>query len=114
MSEMLTSVGAENVQGIYAADDTMISGAIAALKGQGIDPKPLFITSIGNTELGNPMVKSGELDGTVFQSSAWDGENAVILASQVLSGEEVEENLFMPSVKVTEDNASDPEVTPNW
>ena len=113
-SEMLTSVGADKVQGIYAADDTMVAGAIAALKGQGIDPKPLFITSIGNTKLGNPMVKSGELDGTVFQSSAWDGENAITLAAQVLAGEKVEENLFMPSVKVTEANASDPEVAPNW
>jgi ribose transport system substrate-binding protein len=113
-SEMLTSVGADNVQGIYAADDTMVSGAIAALKGRGIDPEPLYITSIGNTRLGNPMVKSGELDGTVFQSSAWDGEHAVTLASQVLSGEQVEEDLFMPSVKVTKDNAADPEVAPNW
>ena len=113
-SEMLTSVGASNVQGIYAADDTMVAGAIAALKAQGIDPKPLFITSIGNTKLGNPLVIDGELDGTVFQSSSWDGENAINVAASVLNGDEVEEDLFMPSVKVTEANASDPEVAPEW
>jgi hypothetical protein len=70
----------------------MVAGAIAALKAQGIDPKPLFITSIGNTKLGNPLVIDGELDGTVFQSSSWDGENAINVAADVLNGDEVEED----------------------
>jgi ribose transport system substrate-binding protein len=113
-SEMLTAVGAENVGGIYAADDTMVAGAIDALKARDIDPEPLHITSIGNTKLGNPLVVSGELDGTVFQSSSWDGRNAVVVADQVLSGEELTEDLFMPSVKVTAENAEDPEVAPEW
>lgn len=113
-SEMLTAAGANKVQGIYAADDTMVAGAIDALKSQGLDVKKMLITSIGNTKLGNPLVVNGELDGTVFQSSAWDGQNAVTLAAKVLDGEEVDGDLFMPSVKVTEANASDPEVTPNW
>jgi ribose transport system substrate-binding protein len=113
-SEMLTAVGAENVGGIYAADDTMVAGAIDALKARDIDPEPLHITSIGNTELGNPLVVSGELDGTVFQSSSWDGRNAIVVADQVLNGEELTEDLFMPSVKVTAENAEDPDVAPEW
>jgi ribose transport system substrate-binding protein len=113
-SEMLTSVGADNVQGIYAADDTMVAGAIDALKARDIDPSSLIITSIGNTFLGNPLVISGDLYGTVFQSSSWDGENAVVVAHNVLTGAPVEENLFMPSVKVTESNASDAAVAPEW
>lgn len=113
-SEMLTSVGADKVQGIYAADDTMVAGAIDALKAQGIDPKALIITSIGNTKLGNPLVTDGDLDGTVFQSSSWDGQHAITLANDVLAGKDVEPNLFMPSVKVTKDNASDPSVAPEW
>jgi ribose transport system substrate-binding protein len=114
VSEMLTSVGAENVQGIYAADDTMVAGAIDALKARGIDPESLIITSIGNTTLGNPLVVSGALDGTVFQSSSWDGENAVVLAYSVLTGGTYEKDLFMPSVKVTIANATDPSVAPEW
>lgn len=114
VSEMLTSVGAENVDGIYAADDTMVAGAIDALKARGIDPEPLHITSIGNTFLGNPLVVSGELDGTVFQSSSWDGENAVRLAHAVLTDGDYESELFMPSVKVTAENADDPAVAPEW
>ena len=114
VSEMLTAVGPENVDGIYAADDTMVAGAIDALKARDIDPEPLYITSIGNTFLGNPLVASGELDGTVFQSSSWDGENAARLAHAVLTGADYEENLFMPSVKVTAENADDPSVAPEW
>lgn len=114
-SEMLTEVGPDNVDGLYAADDTMVAGAIDALKARGIDPEPLVITSVGNTELGNPLVKSGELDGTVFQSSSWDGENAAATAHEVLT-ENPEERIvrFMPNVKVTQENADDPEVAPEW
>ncbi len=114
-SEMLTAAGgAKNVQGLYAADDTMVAGAIDALKARGVDPKSMLITSIGNTKLGNPLVVNGQLDGTIFQSSEWDGRNAVVLADKVLSGEEITDDLFMPSEKVTADNATDPSVAPNW
>jgi ribose transport system substrate-binding protein len=114
-SEMITAVGAENIGGVYAADDTMVAGVIDALKARDINPADLIITSIGNTFLGNPLVLSGELDGTVFQSSSWDGENAAVVAHQILTGSPSERVvLFMPSVKVTEGNASDPSVAPEW
>ena len=113
-SEMLTAVGAKNVQGIFAADDTMVAGAIDALKSQGIDPKSLIITSIGNTKLGNPLVESGDLDGTVFQSSVWDGGHAAELAGDVLTGKPYEKNTFMPSVIVDKDNVDSPDVEPEW
>jgi ribose transport system substrate-binding protein len=114
-SEMITAVGAENIQGVYAADDTMVAGVIDALKARDIDPASLVITSIGNTFLGNPLVVSGELDGTIFQSSSWDGENAAQTAYDVLTGSGSERVVkFMPSVKVTFDNADDPSVAPEW
>ena len=114
-SEMITAVGAENIGGVYAADDTMVAGVIDALKARDIDPASLIITSIGNTFLGNPLVISGELDGTVFQSSSWDGENAASLAYQILTGgDDGRVVLFMPSVKVTADNSTDPSVAPEW
>jgi ribose transport system substrate-binding protein len=114
-SEMITAVGAENIQGVYAADDTMVAGVIDALKARDIDPATLIITSIGNTFLGNPLVASGELDGTVFQSSSWDGEKAVTVAHEVLTSQPSERIVeFMPSVKVTADNADDPSVAPEW
>lgn len=114
-SEMITAVGAENIGGVYAADDTMVAGVIDALKARDIDPASLIITSIGNTFLGNPLVKAGELDGTVFQSSSWDGEHAATVAYDVLTGSPAERIVeFMPSVKVTADNADDSSVAPEW
>ena len=119
-SEMLTSVGPDNVQGIYAADDTMVAGAIDAAKAQGLDVDGLIITSIGNTFLGNPLVASGELDGTVFQSSSWDGENAVVGIYRAMTGDtslgrdDDGSVLYMPNPKVTADNADDPSVAPEW
>ena len=117
-SEMLTAVGVENVQGMYAADDTMVAGGIAALEARGLNVEDFIITSIGNTFLGNPLVVDGKLDGTVFQSSSWDGENAVIGMYKVLSGEIAagsdRVSLYMPNPKVTIDNATDPSVAPEW
>jgi ribose transport system substrate-binding protein len=114
-SEMITAVGAENIGGAYAADDTMVAGVIDAFKARGMDISDLLITSIGNTFLGNPLVESGELDGTVFQSSSWDGENAARTIHEVLTenpGERIVR--FMPDVKVTAENADDPAVAPEW
>ena len=119
-SEMLTAVGVENVQGMYAADDSMIAGGIDALKARDLDPADFFITSIGNTFLGNPLVISGELDGTVFQSSSWDGENAVVGIYRAMTGDtslgrdDDGSVLYMPNPKVTIDNATDPSVAPEW
>lgn len=114
-SEMITAVGVENIGGVYAADDTMVAGVIDALKARDIDPASLIITSIGNTFLGNPLVLSGELDGTVFQSSSWDGENAATVAHEILTNAPSERLVaFMPSVKVTAENADDPSVAPEW
>ena len=116
-SEMITAQGLENIGGIYAADDSIAAGAIAALESRGVVAADYFITSIGNTFLGNPLVISGSLDGTVFQSSSWDGENATRLMYAVLTGEIAEgdrEVKFMPSVKVTAGNAADADVAPEW
>lgn len=119
-SEMITAVGAENVQGIYAADDTMVAGAIDAAKAQGLDLDSLIITSIGNTFLGNPLVEAGELDGTVFQSSSWDGENAVVGIFRAMTGDtslgrdDQGSVLYMPNPKVTIENWNDPSVAPEW
>lgn len=114
-AEMITAVGAENIQGVFAADDTMVAGAIDALRARDIDPTDMIITSIGNTFLGNPLVLEGSLDGTAFQSSSWDGENAVTLAYEVLTEDPGERIVrFMPDVKVTAENADDPSVAPEW
>ncbi|MDA9114596.1 sugar ABC transporter substrate-binding protein [Pontimonas sp.] len=119
-SEMLTAVGVENVGGMYAADDSMVAGGIDAFKARDLDPKDYIITSIGNTFLGNPLVASGELMGTVFQSSSWDGENAVVGIYRAMTGDtslgrdDDASVLYMPNPTVTIDNWDAADVTPEW
>jgi ribose transport system substrate-binding protein len=114
-SEMITAVGIENIDGAYAADDTMVAGVIDAFKARDMAVEDLLITSIGNTFLGNPLVISGELDGTVFQSSSWDGENAARTMYEILTTDPADRLVaFMPDAKVTAENAEDPAVAPEW
>jgi ribose transport system substrate-binding protein len=116
-AEMLAAEGVENIGGIYAADDSMVDGAVKALEALGEDASEYYITGIGNTVLGNPLVKEGKMYGTVFQSSGWEGENAPEYMHRVLTGEIAKGDrvtAYMPSVKVTAENADDPEVAPEW
>ena len=116
-ADMISAEGIENIGGIYAADDSMVDGAVQALEDLGEDASDYFITGIGNTKLGNPLVKEGKMYGTVFQSSVWEGENAPEYMHRVLTGEIAKGDrvtAYMPSVKVTAENADDPEVEPEW
>lgn len=120
VSEMITSVGIENVKGFYGADDTMAVGAIDALEARGSDPTDFFIVGLGHTFLGNEALLAGKLDGTVFQSSAWDGENAVVgiyraITGQTTLGRDDEGSvLYMPTPTVTAENVNDPAVAPTY
>lgn len=106
-SEMLTSLGAENIDAIYAVDDTMAAGAIEAMENRGIDPTTIPVVGTGNTELGQPNVLSGKQYATLFQSPVWDGENAVKYIVEAIKGNALEANYFMPVPAITKDNAAD-------
>ncbi|MDJ0324635.1 sugar ABC transporter substrate-binding protein [Cryobacterium sp. PH31-AA6] len=106
-SELLTSLGAENIDAIYAVDDTMAAGAIEAMENRGIDPTTIPVVGTGNTKLGQPNVLSGKQYATLFQSPVWDGENAVKYIVEAIKGNSLDANYFMPVPEVTKDNAAD-------
>lgn len=106
-SEMLTSLGEENIDAIYAVDDTMAAGAIEAMENRGIDPTTIPVVGTGNTELGQPNVLSGKQYATLFQSPVWDGENAVTYIVDAIDGKTLEPNYFMPIPEITKDNAAE-------
>ena len=121
VSEMISAVGGiENVKGFYGADDTMAVGAIAALEARGLDASEFYVTGLGHTYLGNEALLAGKLDGTVFQSSAWDGENAVVGIYRAITGDtelgrdDEGSVLYMPTPVVTSENVDDPEVSPTY
>ena len=119
MSEML-SANEGQIQGCYGADDTMAVGCIAAVEARGLDAEAFFVTGLGHTFLGNEALLAGTLDGTVFQSSAWDGENAVVGIYRAITGDtqlgrdDEGSVLYMPTPVVTSENVDDPEVAPTY
>ena len=110
-SELLTRFGSQ-VNGIYAQDDTMASGAVEAIKSRGINPSTIAIVGCGNTKLGQANVLSGAQYGTLFQSPVWDGSNALDLINKVMLGQKTPTNVFMPMPEVTKVNAS--KYQPEW
>ncbi len=67
MQQAATALGKDGFDAVYAANDGMAGGVIAALKGQGIDPKPLTITGQDAEVTGLQNIVAGNLLMTVYQ-----------------------------------------------
>ncbi|OUS93225.1 sugar ABC transporter substrate-binding protein [Rhodococcus sp. NCIMB 12038] len=109
-SELVTRFG-DQINGVYAQDDTMAAGVVEAMKNRGIDPASRIIVGCGNTVLGQANVLAGAQYGTLFQSPIWDGEYAINTIADVIEKKTVSDT-FMPMPLVTQDNAS--QYPPEW
>jgi D-xylose transport system substrate-binding protein len=121
MDQAITAIGADKINGVYAANDGTAGGAIAAMKGAGIDPIPP--TTGQDAELAAiQRIIAGEQGMTIYKAIKPEAELAAELAVALLSGEEpatdVEqttvnnEAMDVPSyllepVVVTKDNIND-------
>jgi D-xylose transport system substrate-binding protein len=66
MEQAITALGKDGFAGVYSANDGMASGAIAAMKGAGIDPTTRPITG-GDAELAAiQRIVSGEQYSTIY------------------------------------------------
>ena len=89
---------------IYAHNDEMALGAIAALKAAGKDPKQYTIVGIdGVQEEVVNAIKAGEMSATF--KYPWLGEEAMQTAHDVLTGKTVEKKQTLPTERVTAENA---------
>src|SRR3954449_2316785 len=80
MEQAITALGKNGFAGVYSANDGMASGAIAALKGAGIDPKTRPITG-GDAELAAiQRIVSGEQYSTIYLTINKQAESAAELA----------------------------------
>jgi len=84
MEQAITALGKSGFSGVYSANDGMASGAIAAMKGAGIDPKQRPITG-GDGELAAlQRIVIGEQYSTIYltinKQAAASAELAVALA----------------------------------
>ena len=88
MEQAITSVGKDEIKGVYAANDGTAGGAIAAMKAAGIDPKEVPVTGQDAELTGVQRVIAGEQYMTVYKPIQPLAETAAELAVAIANGEE--------------------------
>jgi D-xylose transport system substrate-binding protein len=122
MEQAITALGKTGFAGVYSANDGMASGAIAAMKSAGIDPKTRPITG-GDAELAAiQRIVSGEQYSTIYltinKQAEVSAELAVALAlhkpqpkglvnAKVDNGATQVPSVLLTPVAVTKDNIKD-------
>jgi D-xylose transport system substrate-binding protein len=95
--QAITSLGNDGFWGIYAANDDTGGGAIAAMKGAGINPEERPVTGQDATVAGLQRILAGQQYMTVYKAIPPQAEISAEIAIALLEGEEV------PQDKVTEE-----------
>ena len=120
MEQAITAVGNDGFVGVYAANDGTAGGAIAAMKGNGIDPKKIPTTGQDAELAAIQRILIGEQYMTVYKAIKAEAEAAAELAVSLAKGEtptgaddkidngskQVPSILLTP-VAVTKDNIND-------
>ncbi|MFD0773144.1 sugar ABC transporter substrate-binding protein [Streptomonospora algeriensis] len=102
MEQAITAVGADNIDGVYSANDGMAAGVVAALKGAGVDDLPP-ITGQDAEIAGIQRLVSGEQYMTVYKAIRPEATVAAEMAVAAATGEDYEGNSEYSLTKV-EDN----------
>jgi D-xylose transport system substrate-binding protein len=120
MDQAITAVGKDGFVGVYAANDGTAGGAIAAMKGQGIDPKTRPTTGQDAELAGIQRILIGEQYMTVYKALRREAEQAAELAvalvrdetppaadDKVDNGMKEVPSILLEPVAVTKDNIND-------
>ena len=94
MEQAITSVGADEIAGVYAANDGTAGGAIAAMKANGIDPADVPVTGQDAELTGVQRIIAGEQFMTVYKPIQPMAETAAEIAVDVANGEEPSADLI--------------------
>jgi D-xylose transport system substrate-binding protein len=120
MEQAITAVGKDGFVGVYAANDGTAGGAIAAMKGNGVDPKKIPTTGQDAELAAIQRILIGEQYMTVYKAIKPEAEQAAELAVQLAKGEtppapkdkvdngmEQVPSILLTPVAVTKDNIND-------
>jgi D-xylose transport system substrate-binding protein len=120
MEQAITAVGKDGFVGVYAANDGTGGGAIAAMKGNGIDPKTRPTTGQDAELAAIQRILVGEQYMTVYKAIKPEAEQAAELAVALAKGETPPEakdkvdngmeqvpSILLTPVAVTKDNIND-------
>jgi D-xylose transport system substrate-binding protein len=103
MEQAITALGENGFAAVYAANDGTAGGAIAALKGAGIDPATKPTTGQDAELAGVQRILAGEQYMTVYKPIKTLAENAAQIAVAIANGDEVPSDL----INAEEDNETE-------
>lgn len=89
---------------VIANNDEMAIGAIQALKATGVSMDEMIVAGIDATQDALAAMAAGDLDVTVFQNAAAQGEGAVDAALALARGESVDRIIYVPFEPVLPEN----------
>lgn len=102
--DLLTRFG-DDINGVYANDDTMALGFIDAWKesGRSLDALPPIVGINGQVQAFD-LIKAGQYYATIVQSPVEDGKLAAETIIKLMKGESVDKRLPIPLTVVTSEN----------
>jgi D-xylose transport system substrate-binding protein len=127
--QAITALGKDGFAGIYAANDDTGGGAIAALKGAGLNPEEIPVTGQDATVAGLQRILAGQQYMTIFKPIVPEAEIAAEMAISLGEGGEVstkeptEEinngktdvpSVLLTSTPVTKDNVKSTVIAEKW
>ena len=92
---------------VIANNDEMAMGVVQALKSAGIDMDTVVIGGVDANDDAIAAMKGGDLDVTVFQNAAAQGEGAINAAIKLLNGEKVDREVYVPFELVLPSNVDE-------
>jgi inositol transport system substrate-binding protein len=92
---------------VISNNDEMAIGAIQAMKAAGIDMASVIVGGVDATQDALAAMQSGDLDVTVFQNAAAQGQGSLDAAVKLAAGEAVDQKVYIPFELVTPANLAD-------
>jgi len=89
---------------VVSNNDEMAIGSIQAMKAAGTDMKTMIVGGVDATQDALAAMAAGDLDVTVFQNAAGQGQGSVDAALKLAKGGKVEQKVYVPFELVTPAN----------
>lgn len=96
----------DQINAVFCQNDEMAMGALNALIQTG-SKENVVVVGIDAIADALQSVKDGDLDATVYQDCKGQAEGALVAAYKLAKGENVEKEILIPFILVTQDNVDD-------
>jgi D-xylose transport system substrate-binding protein len=88
MEQAITALGKDKIAGVYSANDGMAGGAIAAMKGNGVNPKAVPTTGQDSEVAAIQRILTGEQFMTIYLAIKKQAESSAELAVALAQGKQ--------------------------